>query len=75
MKKSLLEPDCCDKFEIEVKVTYWGVNFADIYLRKGLIPNIKLPSVIGLECIGVVENIGSEVQLFTVNIKKITNCF
>ncbi|XKL60105.1 hypothetical protein PGB90_001121 [Kerria lacca] len=65
VKKSLLEPDCCDKFEIEVKVTYWGVNFADIYLRKGLIPNIKLPSVIGLECIGVVENIGSEVQLFT----------
>ena len=42
-----------------------GLNFIDIYHRTGLYP-IPLPSGIGLEACGIIEEIGSEVRLFKV---------
>jgi len=42
-----------------------GLNYIDVYHRTGLYP-IPLPSGIGLEACGVIEEIGSEVKLFKV---------
>jgi len=42
-----------------------GLNFIDVYHRTGVYP-IPLPSGIGLEACGVVEEIGSDVTLFNV---------
>ena len=51
--------------EVLIKNLSIGLNFIDIYHRTGLYP-IPLPSGIGLEACGVVEEIGSEVKLFKV---------
>ncbi|XP_044252656.1 synaptic vesicle membrane protein VAT-1 homolog isoform X2 [Tribolium madens] len=45
---------------VEVKVEYGGVNFADLYTRQGLMHNKKLPFVLGMECVGTVAAIGAE---------------
>ena len=37
------------------------MNFADIYTRQGLVREGNLPFVMGLECSGLVTNIGSHV--------------
>jgi NADPH2:quinone reductase len=41
-----------------------GLNFIDIYLRSGLYPLPSLPSVIGLEAAGTVEEVGEGVSDF-----------
>mgnify|MGYP001298359925 FL=1 len=51
--------------EVLIKNQSIGLNFIDIYHRSGLYP-IPLPSGIGLEACGVIEEIGSEVNLFKV---------
>ena len=51
--------------EVLIKNNSIGLNFIDIYHRTGLYP-IPLPSGIGLEACGVVEEIGSEVNLFKI---------
>ena len=51
--------------EVLVKNLSIGLNFIDIYHRTGLYP-IPLPSGIGLESCGIIEEIGSEVSLFKV---------
>ncbi|XP_064213648.1 synaptic vesicle membrane protein VAT-1 homolog [Tribolium castaneum] len=45
---------------VEVKVEYGGVNFADLYTRQGLMHNKKLPFVLGMECVGTIVKIGAE---------------
>ncbi|XP_056633105.1 synaptic vesicle membrane protein VAT-1 homolog [Diorhabda sublineata] len=47
---------------LEVKVEYGGVNFADIYTIKGLVADKKLPFVLGIECSGVITAIGDNVK-------------
>ncbi|KAK2716808.1 hypothetical protein QYM36_007077, partial [Artemia franciscana] len=47
--------------EVIVRVEACGVNFADIYTRLGLMPDISLPTVIGLEASGVIEAVGPRV--------------
>ena len=42
-----------------------GLNYIDVYHRTGLYP-IPLPSGIGLEACGIIEEVGSEVDLFKV---------
>ncbi|MGH1371535.1 MAG: quinone oxidoreductase family protein [Cellvibrionaceae bacterium] len=42
-----------------------GVNFIDIYFREGLYP-VELPSGLGVEAAGVVEAVGSDVDLVKV---------
>ena len=51
--------------EVLIKNLSIGLNFIDIYHRTGLYP-IPLPSGIGLEACGVIEEVGSEVKLFKV---------
>ena len=55
--------------EVLIKNLSIGLNFIDIYHRTGLYP-IPLPSGIGLEACGIVEEIGSEVKLFKIGEKK-----
>lgn len=49
--------------EIRVKVSAIGLNFTDIYQRKGLYPN-PLPYVLGHEFSGVVDSVGEGVTNF-----------
>tara|TARA_Y100001958_G_C21227397_1_gene552840 strand:+ start:1069 stop:2040 length:972 start_codon:yes stop_codon:yes gene_type:complete len=51
--------------EVLIKNLSIGLNFIDVYHRTGLYP-IPLPSGIGLEACGVIEEIGSGVKLFKV---------
>ncbi len=51
--------------EVLVKNLSIGLNYIDVYHRTGLYP-IPLPSGIGLEACGLVEEIGSGVTLFKV---------
>ena len=51
--------------EVLIKNLSIGLNFIDIYHRTGLYP-IPLPSGIGLEACGVIEEVGAEVRLFNV---------
>lgn len=44
---------------VEVKIEYGGMNFADIYMRKGLMPDKKLPYVTGMEGVGRITAVGS----------------
>lgn len=47
--------------EVVLRHTAIGVNFVDIYHRRGLYP-VPLPSGLGLEAVGVIEAVGPEVQ-------------
>lgn len=38
---------------------YGALNFADLYTRKGFMPNKKAPFILGIECTGVVTKIGN----------------
>ena len=51
----------------EIKVTNHaiGLNYIDTYHRSGLYP-LKLPSGIGLEAAGKVEEVGSDVKEFNI---------
>ena len=51
--------------EVLIKNLSIGINYIDVYHRTGLYP-IPLPSGIGLEACGIIEEIGSEVNLFKV---------
>lgn len=48
--------------EIRVKHTAVGVNFHDIYVRSGLYKTLTLPGILGIEGVGVVTELGSEVK-------------
>ena len=51
--------------EIKVKNIAIGINYIDTYNRSGLYP-VELPSGVGYEAAGKVEEIGSEVSEFNV---------
>ena len=51
--------------EVLIKNLSIGINYIDTYHRTGLYP-IPLPSGIGLEACGVIEEVGPEVRLFKV---------
>ncbi|XP_076360818.1 synaptic vesicle membrane protein VAT-1 homolog [Tachypleus tridentatus] len=54
--------------EVTVKVKACGMNFADLYTRQGLytFDGRKPPFVMGMECAGIVREVGEEVQDFKV---------
>ena len=53
--------------EIRISVKASGVNFADILARQGLYPDApKLPTVVGYEVAGVVDQVGAGVGHFKV---------
>ncbi|MDU8924263.1 zinc-binding dehydrogenase [Pasteurellaceae bacterium LIM206] len=39
-----------------VKIRAFGLNRAEIYTRQGLSPSVKLPRIIGIECVGEVAD-------------------
>ena len=41
---------------ILVKIKAFGINRAEIFTRQGDSPSVKLPRIIGIECVGVVED-------------------
>ncbi|CAJ0680608.1 zinc-binding dehydrogenase [Ralstonia mannitolilytica] len=49
-----------------VRHTAVGVNFVDVYHRTGLYPVPAFPAVLGVEGVGVVEALGSDVRGFVV---------
>ncbi len=51
--------------DIRIKHSSIGVNFIDTYHRSGLYP-VDLPTCLGLEAVGVVIKIGSNVKMFSV---------
>ncbi len=52
--------------QVLIKVDSSGVNYADIMRRKGGYPGPDLPSTLGLEAAGVIEELGSDVTNLTV---------
>jgi len=52
--------------EVRLRQTAVGLNFIDTYHRSGLYPVDALPTAIGMEGAGVVEEIGDNVQSFQV---------
>lgn len=52
--------------ELTVRHTAVGVNFVDVYHRTGLYPVPAFPAVLGVEGVGVVEAVGSDVRGFAV---------
>ncbi|MDX1762892.1 MAG: quinone oxidoreductase [bacterium] len=50
--------------EVRIRHSAVGLNFIDVYHRTGLYPLTELPSVLGMEGAGVVEEIGPEVDEF-----------
>lgn len=52
--------------EVTLRHTAIGVNFIDIYVRKGAYPMMTLPGTPGMEAAGVVEAVGAGVSDLTV---------
>ena len=52
--------------QVLIKVDSSGVNYADIMRRRGGYPGPDLPSTLGLEAAGVIEELGSDVTHLTV---------
>jgi NADPH2:quinone reductase len=50
--------------EVRIRTTAVGVNYRDIYLRRGLYPMQAMPGVLGSESVGVVEAVGPGVDEF-----------
>jgi NADPH:quinone reductase-like Zn-dependent oxidoreductase len=60
---------------VRVRVRAAGINFADLMARQGLYPDApKLPSVLGYEVAGEVEDVGEGVQRFDVGDKVVGWC-
>ncbi|MFC2300534.1 MAG: alcohol dehydrogenase catalytic domain-containing protein [Selenomonas artemidis] len=38
-----------------VKVRGFGINHSEIFTRQGLSPSVKFPRILGIECVGTVE--------------------
>ena len=48
--------------EVTIRQTVVGVNFIDVYCRRGQFELLKPPGVLGMEAAGVVVDVGSEVR-------------
>lgn len=46
-----LKPGC-----VLIKVKAFGLNRSEMYTRQGHSPDVKFPRVLGIECVGIVEN-------------------
>jgi NADPH:quinone reductase-like Zn-dependent oxidoreductase len=52
--------------EILIRIRAAGVSFADVMVREGLYPGVKLPVTPGYDVVGEVESVGDEVRNFRV---------
>lgn len=57
-----IEIDHPKPHEILIRQCAIGVNFHDVYVRSGLYSTLSLPGIPGVEAVGVVESVGSEVK-------------
>ena len=48
--------------EVLVKLKYAALNRRDLFITKGLYPNMKLPSILGADGAGVVAEVGSNIK-------------
>lgn len=46
-----------------VKVMEFGINRSEIFTRQGLSPSITFPRILGIECVGVIEETTDEQRL------------
>ena len=46
-------------YELLIRQTAIGVHFHDIYVRSGLYKTLELPGILGLEAVGIVEDVGN----------------
>ncbi len=46
-----------------VKVLGFGINHSEIFTRKGQSPSVKFPRILGIECVGVIEDSTDEERL------------
>lgn len=47
--------------EVRVRIEAAGVAFADVMMREGRYPSVKLPTTPGYDCVGHVEQVGARV--------------
>ncbi|AHX09709.1 quinone oxidoreductase family protein [Ehrlichia chaffeensis] len=52
--------------EVLIKHTAIGLNRYDLECRNGMRKNKKLPAVLGVEAVGVIERLGKDVEVFNV---------
>ena len=52
--------------ELRLRQTFLGVNFHDIYVRTGEYQTLPLPGIPGIEGVGIVEEVGSDIAEFEV---------
>jgi oxidoreductase len=38
-----------------VKVQGFGINHSEIFTRQGLSPSVQFPRILGIECVGLIE--------------------
>jgi len=50
--------------EILIRIKSAGVSFADVMVREGIYPGVKLPVTPGYDVVGEVESVGDEVRNF-----------
>lgn len=60
-------PAKCTSKQIKVAVEYCGINFADVYHVFGRLLERPTPYVLGLECVGEITELGSDVKNFKVS--------
>ena len=53
-----------DTNELLIKQTAIGVHFHDIYVRSGLYKTLELLGILGLEAVGIIEEIGAGIDDF-----------
>lgn len=46
-----------------VKIMGFGINRSEIFTRQGLSPSVKFPRILGIECVGVIEETTDEQRL------------
>ena len=59
--------------EMLIKVLYASINHRDVWIQKGLYPGIRKGVILGSDCVGIVEKVGSEVDSAWIGKKVIVN--
>ena len=48
--------------QVRLRQTACGLNYIDVYGRTGLYPMAEFPAILGMEAVGIVEELGAEVD-------------
>lgn len=52
--------------QVRLRQTACGLNYIDVYGRTGLYPVAEFPAILGMEAVGVVEEVGADVDTLAV---------